>query len=198
MPAEVLCYFLNHQDIGLKLTFQLVLQCAPLIKRKKVSCGVTVEDSLFGELSHIFMGTGIMYRKLADKGGRSFVLFYREGELKEYLHRVANRSFMQSFGYDYMELPEMLDRISTRVAMSVSHEITFPHEIGVFFGYPIEDVKGFIENGGKGYLLSGYWKVYSNPMVANKIFTEFERAKTCAVNGFLTGKSMGQIAREDV
>lgn len=198
MPAEVLFYFLNHQNIGLKLTFQLVLQCAPLLKRKKVSCGVAVEDTLYERLSHIFMGTGIVYQKLADKGGRSFVLFYRERELREYLNRVGNRSFIQSFGYDCMELPEMLEKISKRVAMCASHEMIFPHEIGVFFGYPVEDVKGFIENGGKGYLLSGYWKVYSNPMVANKIFTEFERAKICAVNGFLTGKTMSQIAGEGI
>ena len=37
MPAEVLSYFLKHEDIRLKLRFQIVLQCAPFLKGKKVS-----------------------------------------------------------------------------------------------------------------------------------------------------------------
>ena len=36
----------------------------------------------------------------------------------------------------------------------------FPHEIGVFLGYPLDDVIGFIEH--KPYYLVGDWKVYQN------------------------------------
>lgn len=195
MPAEVLSYFLNHKDVCLKLKFQLVLQCAPLLKRKKVSCGITVEDSLYGELCRIFGGTRITYRRLYGSGGRSFVLFYREKDLKEFIHRVGIRSFIQSFGYEDMELDEMLERLSQRACLP-SSQVGFPHEIGVFFGYPVEDVKGFIENEGRGYLLSGYWKAYSNPAMANQIFTGFDQAKVCAVNEFLTGKSIREICAD--
>ena len=70
MPAEVLSYFLKHEDIRLKLRFQIVLQCAPFLKGKKVSCGITMEDSMYDELHNILSGSGISYRRLsaADTG----------------------------------------------------------------------------------------------------------------------------------
>lgn len=68
-----------------------------------------------------------------------------------------------------------------------------PHEIGAFLGYPADDVKGFIENRGNRYLMIGYWKVYSDLAKARMIFKEYDRAKDCAVNEFITGKSIREI-----
>ncbi len=58
----------------------------------------------------------------------------------------------------------------------------FPHEIGMFLGYPVADIRGFIENEGRKYLMIGYWKVYSNLSQARMIFKEYDRAKECAVS----------------
>ena len=195
MPAEVLSYFLKHEDIRLKLRFQIVLQCAPFLKGKKVSCGITMEDSMYDELHNILSGSGISYRRLSAAEGRCLVLFYREKELSEYVNRVGIRSFIREFGYIEMELDEMLERLSCRSALFSREEIGYPHEIGIFFGYPVEDVQGFIRNAGREYLFLGYWKVYSNPMAAKMIFKEYDQAKVCAVNEFLTGKSIKDIAR---
>ena len=195
MPAEVLSYFLKHEDIRLKLRFQIVLQCAPFLKGKKVSCGITMEDAMYDELYNILGGSGISYRRLSAAEGRCLVLFYREKELSEYLNRVGIRSFIREFGYIEMGLDEMLERLSCRTALFSREEIGYPHEIGIFFGYPVEDVQGFIRNAGREYLFLGYWKVYSNPMAAKMIFKEYDQAKVCAVNEFLTGKSIKDIAR---
>ena len=195
MPAEVLSYFLKHEDIRLKLRFQIVLQCAPFLKGKKVSCGITMEDSMYDELHNILSGSGISYRRLSAAEGRCLVLFYREKELSEYVNRVGIRSFIREFGYIEMGLDEMLERLSCRTALFSREEIGYPHEIGIFFGYPVEDVQGFIRNAGREYLFLGYWKVYSNPMAAKMIFKEYDQAKVCAVNEFLTGKSIKDIAQ---
>ena len=122
-------------------------------------------------------------------------MFYREKELSEYVNRVGIRSFIREFGYIEMGLDEMLERLSCRMALFSREEIGYPHEIGIFFGYPVEDVQGFIRNAGREYLFLGYWKVYSNPMAAKMIFKEYDQAKVCAVNEFLTGKSIKDIAR---
>ena len=45
-----------------------------------------------------------------------------------------------------------LRQLSNRLCL----EHDFPHEIGIFLGYPLEDVVGFIENQGKNYTCSGY------------------------------------------
>ena len=70
----------------------------------------------------------------------------------------------------------------------------FPHEIGMFLGYPVADIRGFIENEGRKYLMIGYWKVYSNLSQARMIFKEYDRAKECAVQEYLTGKSIREIS----
>ena len=40
----------------------------------------------------------------------------------------------------------------------------------------------------------GYWKVYGDLANARMIFKEYDRAKACAVNEFITGKSIREIA----
>ena len=52
-------------------------------------------------------------------------------------------------------------------------ESVFPHEIGLFLGYPPEDVKGFIENKGRNFLMCAYWKEYVNEQEAKKIFDKY-------------------------
>ena len=43
-------------------------------------------------------------------------------------------------------------------------------------------------------LFSGYWKVYNNPGRAKMIFWAYDKAKTSAVNEYLIGKSIRDIA----
>ena len=92
-----------------------------------------------------------------------------------------------------MDLGGMIRRLADRVEDFSKRGMGFPHEIGAFLGYPPDDVKGFIENEGKKYLMIGYWKVYSNLTGARMIFKEYDRAKDCAVNEFITGKSIREI-----
>ena len=48
--------------------------------------------------------------------------------------------------------------------------------MGLILGYPIEDVEGFIENGGNNCLYTGYWKVYNKPEEKKLIFKSYEKA----------------------
>lgn len=52
----------------------------------------------------------------------------------------------------------------------------FPHEIGIFLGYPLEDVVQFEKQNGKGFCYSGYWKVYKNK---NRAVAQMNEYKTC-------------------
>ena len=101
---------------------------------------------------------------------------------------------IQKYGYTDMQVERVLAHLSDRIRGFNRKGMGFPHEIGVFLGYPLDDVKGFIENAGKKYLMIGYWKVYSDLAGARTAFMEYDRAKDCAVNEFLTGKSIREIA----
>ena len=50
----------------------------------------------------------------------------------------------------------------------------FPHEVGLFLGYPLDDVTGFIEQKGKNYKCCGIWKVYGDPQQTQDIFPQTE------------------------
>ena len=193
MPSEVLSYFLKNRDQRLRLAFQVVLQCAPFLKGLKVSCVISVDAVLYGGLAELFRDTEIAYSRLSSSEGKCLVLFYRPDELERYLNSPVIRGLIREYGYSDMNLGEMIRRLAGRIEDFSKRGMGFPHEIGAFLGYPPDDVKGFIENEGKKYLMIGYWKVYSNLTGARMIFKEYDRAKDCAVNEFITGKSIREI-----
>jgi hypothetical protein len=52
-----------------------------------------------------------------------------------------------------------------------------PHEIGIFIGYPINDVKCFVDCD-KECIAVGYWKVYENIEYAMACFQSFDDIKS--------------------
>ena len=56
-----------------------------------------------------------------------------------------------------------------------SNEMRFPHEIGIFLGYPLADVTGFINNKGRNCKCIGTWKVYGDASSASKAFARFNK-----------------------
>lgn len=47
--------------------------------------------------------------------------------------------------------------------------------MGLFLGYPYDDVMAFIEHEGRDYLCCGCWKVYSNQQSAETCFARYKR-----------------------
>ena len=69
----------------------------------------------------------------------------------------------------------------------------FPHEIGVFLGYPLEDVVGFMENKGKNYTCSGCWKSYGNPEEAACRFSRYHACTADYLRRFAGGEGVKQL-----
>ena len=79
-------------------------------------------------------------------------------------------------GEPFAYTPGTADELLAQLAERLCCEQDFPHEIGVFLGYPLADVIGFIQNRGKNFTACGYWKVYTDPTAAQ---AEFDRYKKC-------------------
>ena len=74
----------------------------------------------------------------------------------------------------------------------------FPHEIGVFLDYPLADVKGFIENGGKNCKCCGCWKVYCDECGAKKTFSKYKKCREVYCRLWKSGcKSISQLTVKD-
>lgn len=194
MPVEVVSYMLASKDMIKRLQFQIILQCAPFLKGIRVSCITNVEQSVCKELKGILEHTEIEYKILSTQKNRCLVLFFRREAFAQYLSKPEVRMFLRSYQYEVLDIDVMLERLSERAIQYAKQNMGFPHEIGAFLEYPIKDVEGFIRNQGKNCLLSGYWKVYENISAAKMIFDAYDRAKVCAVNEFLVGKSMREIS----
>ncbi len=194
MSKEVVSYMLSGMDNMKSLQVQLILQCAPFLKGIKIACILNITEANSRELYEILEGTGIKFKILTRNHGKCLVLLYRRESFSRYLKRTDVREFLGSYGYEDVEPEKMLERLSKRVCQYSDGEICFPHEIGAFLDYPIDDVKCFIEKDGKDSLFSGYWKVYNNPGRAKMIFWAYDKAKTSAVNEYLIGKNIRDIA----
>ena len=69
----------------------------------------------------------------------------------------------------------------------------FPHEIGLFLGYPPEDVKGFIDNRAEGYKCIGCWKVYGDEENAKRKFECYKKCTDVYCAQWANGKSIERL-----
>ena len=53
----------------------------------------------------------------------------------------------------------------------------FPHEIGIFLGYPLKDVLGFMGYGNKEFVEVCSWRIYGDKEISQKVYNRFVRDK---------------------
>ncbi len=112
---------------------------------------------------------------------QALILVYRKSKLNEDLQKSGVAEFLFTYGYQNNSVEHCIKHIKHRFELRKE----FPHEIGIFLGYPLEDVIGFIENGGQNSKCTGCWKVYGNDHEAMKLFTKYKKCRTYIRNCFL-------------
>ncbi len=85
---------------------------------------------------------------------RALVYVYRQEALAALLAQADVQAFLRAMGYGDASPDGALAFLRQRLAESPC----FPHEIGVFLGYPLSDVIAFMRDGGRGCRCSGCWK----------------------------------------
>ena len=112
---------------------------------------------------------------------------YREKALARLLGNDDIMEFLGTLGYEKGGDGSLqLDFLRKRMNSAVN----FPHEIGIFLGYPLEDVKSFIEKKGEDCLTCGEWKVYHDEQSAEKIFHKLTHCKEVYLRLFRAGKNI--------
>lgn len=135
-------------------------------------------------------GIAVRVLKTCPRTGDSLVYLYRAAWLRQILADQDNRSFLETVGYCLgQSCGGLLDQLSDRLCL----EQDFPHEIGLFLGYPLEDVVGFIQNGGRNFTYCGYWKVYGDPDAAKQRFTQYRRCTEVCRARFRAGTPVRQL-----
>ena len=181
-----------------KYTFDelIINHCAPALSGIKIANIFTYQYDSKKELekevssyNDILSFKNIKVSIIKDNANKAIIYVYNEKELENYLLDDEIFEFLENYGYKSKNIHESIDFLKTRMQYAES----FPHEIGIFLGYPLIDINGFINNYGKNSLYTGYWKVYHNKNEAIKIFDNYNKCRDFYISTFLNGKDILEI-----
>lgn len=174
-----------------------IRQCAPTLAGLKTgnlfSCEFKNENEMKETVRNI-------NRRLRDKGlcfipmrfcGTSALLYlYRPEKLKDDLCSLHAKEILGGCGYPHGSAEKCVSCLRRKL----SDGDAFPHEIGLFLGYPPEDVRGFIEQGARNCKCSGCWKVYGDEASAKKTFGKYKKCKDVYIRRYAEGYSVEKLA----
>ncbi len=142
------------------------------------------------ELNEKLTYRGISIKVLKKSSEKYLLLVYREKILKDLLKDERAKEILRERNYAVdLELENMLEDLSLRM----KHIDDFPHEIGIFLGYPIDDVIAFIENKGKNCRYIGFWKVYKNELQDMRLFEKFIKCRELYARYFKKGWTVERL-----
>ena len=174
----------------------LIRHCSPTLAGIKTgnlfSCACPSRKDLTRDLCRLnkkLVPKGIRVLPLRVCKGRALIYAYRPHALESDLTDHRARALLLKYGY----VPENPNGCVVHLIHRLRSEGEFPHEIGLFLGYPVEDVVGFMENRGKNYLYSCYWKVYSDVERAKAWCSQWERVRDGLVKVVDSGVSISEM-----
>ena len=184
----------------------MIEQCAPVLASLKPAGLFRYETSDCADLARRVRSWN---EQLGEKGlcvrvlkgcvqtHRYLVYVYRAAKLQTVLADAAVRGFLAREGYrlpeDAADCGALLDQLSLRLCCA-AEAADFPHEIGVFLGYPLYDVVGFIENAGRNFTCCGCWKAYGDPNAAQQHFAQLNKCTAVYLRLFRSGTPIQRLA----
>ncbi len=164
----------------MRLEELIVRHCAPTLAGLKTgnlfSCQTEDEEKLLADIRRVnrqFASRGIRLIPMEYREGRALIYMYRPQKLKKDLSDKTARRLLAAQNYPVSQESQCVAYLIRRLEIGT----VFPHEIGLFLGYPPEDVEAFMKHGAAGAKYTGIWKVYGNVEAAK---CKFARFKKCA------------------
>lgn len=174
----------------------LIRNCSPTLAGIKTgnlfACKYGSVREINGEIAEYnrrLGGKGLRIVPLSYKDGRALVYVYRPSYLRQDLCQADAMKLLRRLGYGSAQADECLVELIARLKRGEG----FPHEIGLFLGYPPEDVKGFIDNVAQEYKYSGYWKVYGDEEGAKKRFQQYKKCTDVYVKSLRGGNTLERL-----
>lgn len=157
----------------------LITYCSPTLSGLKTAnmfthiCQGEDINKILDGWNAVLNPKGVSLWIINKRANRVIIYVCRRSKLARDINEEGVREFLKEYGYKEFSAEGCIAQLKKRVEESKD----FPHEIGLFLGYPLDDVKGFIENSGKNCKYVGYWKVYSDEVEAIKQFQKYNKCK---------------------
>lgn len=117
---------------------------------------------------------GISFRVLQSRDRALLLLCYQAQQLEQHLSHSGIRSILARAGYDItLNSLALLNELCSRMENSES----FPHEIGLFIGYPAKDVAAFMGMVNLPFTCQGPWKIYGEASRSLCLADAFRRTR---------------------
>ena len=156
----------------------LIRCCAPTMACLKTgnmfTCAFDSRKQLTIELRQLnqrLSHKGLRILPLRWRDGKALLYLYRPKLLEHDLRDPLSRKLLAECGYTGEDANVCLARLISRLRT----EEDFPHEVGLFLGYPPADVDGFMHRKDE-CKLSGLWKVYDD---VESAIRQFARCRHC-------------------
>ena len=174
----------------------IIRNCAPTLAGIKTgslfTCPYEDRNTLLDSVRRMnkrLSGKGLRCLPLRVGGKKALIYLYRPAKLR---HDLADRDaakLLRDRGYD----PECCEKCVGRLMKRLRGQEDFPHEIGLFLGYPPEDVLGFMENRACGCKCVGCWKVYGDEAAAKKRFAQYKKCTRVYCDQWAKGKAIERL-----
>lgn len=177
---------------------KLAFHAAPTLLGIKAANMLSINKSEFNAKANVRRFNEMTEKKglridiLCECGKKLLILVYNKKLLEKRLSDPSIRDFLSNYGYSLdFSLEECIARLSERIRLNDD----FPHEVGIFLDYPLEDVVGFIENNGTNYKLCGTHKVYGDEIKAARTFENYNKCRKFLCNKLNMGNDFYQVLK---
>ena len=174
----------------------LIAYCSPTLASLKTASLFTLSFSSEADLEEQLVhwnaklgSKGVSLLVLRRREQTALVYVCRKAKLRADLEKPGVAQLLSQYGYQQTDVDYALKKLEERL----EQEVGFPHEIGIFLGYPLGDVIGFIQNAGKNSKCTGCWKVYCNECEAMKLFARFRKCKDTYLRLWNQGRTVWQL-----
>ncbi|MBR0410613.1 MAG: DUF3793 family protein [Eubacterium sp.] len=174
----------------------LIDQCSPTLAGLKTGnmFPVNIEDGQdiieeLRQLNRLLGEKGIRVVILRKTDKKALVYLYRPDYLDRDLNCPKARQILNAKGYCCGSAGNCVVQLIRHMAQ----DDEFPHEVGLFLGYPPEDVKCFMKDSRCGVKCTGCWKAYGNEKEARETFVKFRKCTEAYRRGLSMGKSLLQL-----
>lgn len=174
----------------------IVRHCAPTLAGIKTgsifSCQYESRDALLcsvRQLNTRLVPKGLRLLPLRFSDKKALIYLYRPKHLSTDLADTTAADILRRYGYH----GDSCEKCVVQLAQKLRTQADFPHEIGLFLGYPPEDVHGFIENNACGCKCVGCWKVYGDEEAAKKKFAQYKKCTRVYCDQWAKGKAIERL-----
>ena len=173
----------------------IIEHCAPTLAGLKTANMFTFDTKFKNVnkelcfLNKMFNKKGVRIVPIRSGTNKTLFYVYRPERLNSDLCNPTAKSILCSKGYCYTNAENCIVQLAKRLKA----ETDFPHEIGLFLGYPPEDVKCFIDNPKEGVKCVGCWKAYTNPDKAEEIFAKYKKCTKIYMEEGRKGKPLNRL-----